>query len=59
MVCPSPKRTNPVHILVAKPPTEGPAGAEASFDFCAAFNATAARMTTAALRSRQAAAACA
>ncbi len=42
-----------VYLALAKTPIEGPAGVEASFDFRAAFNATAARMMTAVLRNQQ------
>jgi hypothetical protein len=44
-----------VYLALAKTPVEGPAGVEASFDFRAAFNATATRMMTAVLRNQQAA----
>jgi len=44
-----------VNLALAKTPSEGPAGVEASFDFRAAFNATATRMMTAALRNQRAA----
>jgi hypothetical protein len=44
-----------VYLALAKTPIEGPAGVEASFDFRAAFNATATRMMTAVLRNQQAA----
>ena len=44
-----------VYQALAKTPIEGPAGVEASFDFRAAFNATATRMMTAVLRNQQAA----
>jgi hypothetical protein len=43
-----------VYLALAKTPIEGPAGVEASFEFRAAFNATAARMMTAVLRNQQA-----
>ncbi|MFL1463433.1 phage tail tube protein [Roseococcus sp. DSY-14] len=43
-----------VYLALAKTPIEGPAGVEASFDFRAAFNATATRMMTVALRNQQA-----
>ena len=43
-----------VYLALAKTPIEGPAGVEASFDFRAAFNATATRMMTAVLRNQQA-----
>jgi hypothetical protein len=43
-----------VYLALAKTPIEGPAGVEASFDFKAAFNATATRMMTAVLRNQQA-----
>jgi len=45
-----------VYLALAKTPIEGPAGVEASFDFRAAFNATATRMMTAVLRNQQVAA---
>ncbi len=45
-----------VYLALAKTPIEGPAGVEASFEFRAAFNATATRMMTAVLRNQQAAA---
>ena len=45
-----------VYLSLAKTPIEGPGGVEAVFDFRAAFNATAARMMTVALRNQQAAA---
>jgi hypothetical protein len=42
-------------LLVSTPtPIEGPAGVEASFEFRAAFNATATRMMTAVLKNQQA-----
>jgi hypothetical protein len=44
-----------IYLALAKTPIEGPAGVEASFDFRAAFNATATRMMTAVLRNQQAA----
>jgi len=44
-----------VNLALAKTPIEGPAGVEASFDFRAAFNATATRTMTAALRNQRAA----
>jgi hypothetical protein len=43
-----------VYLALAKTPVEGPAGVEASFEFRAAFNATAARMMTAVLKNQQA-----
>ena len=43
-----------VYLALAKRPIEGPAGVEASFDFRAAFNATATRMMSAVLRNQQA-----
>jgi hypothetical protein len=43
-----------VYLALAKTPIEGPAGVEASFDFRAAFNATATRMMTAVLKNQQA-----
>jgi hypothetical protein len=43
-----------VYLALAKTPIEGPGGVEASFDFRAAFNATATRMMTAVLRNQQA-----
>ena len=43
-----------VYLALAKTPIEGPAGVEASFDFRAAFNATAGRMMTVMLRNQQA-----
>ena len=43
-----------VYLALAKTPIEGPAGVEASFDFRAAFNATAGRMMTVVLRNQQA-----
>ncbi|WP_137179212.1 phage tail tube protein [Roseomonas sp. AR75] len=42
------------YLALAKTPIEGPAGIEASFEFRAAFNATAASMMTAVLRNQQA-----
>lgn len=45
------------YLVLAKTPMEGPAGMEASFEFTAAFNATATRMMTALLRNQQAASA--
>ena len=42
-----------VYLALAKTPIEGPAGVEASFDFRAAFNATAGRMMTVVLRNQQ------
>jgi hypothetical protein len=44
-----------VYLALAKTPVEGPAGVEASFEFRAAFDATATRMMTAVLRNQQAA----
>jgi hypothetical protein len=44
-----------VYLALAKTPIEGPAGVEASFEFRAAFNATATRMMTAVLKNQQAA----
>jgi hypothetical protein len=41
-------------LALAKTPIEGPAGVEASFDFRAAFNATAGRMMAVVLRNQQA-----
>ena len=43
-----------VYLALAKTPIKGPAGVEASFEFRAAFNATATRMMTAALKNQQA-----
>jgi hypothetical protein len=43
------------YLALAKTPVEGPAGVEASFDFRAAFNATATRMMTVVLQNQQAA----
>lgn len=43
-----------VYLSLAKTPIEGPAGVEATFDFRAAFNATATRMMTTVLRNDQA-----
>ena len=43
-----------VYLALAKTPVEGPAGIEASFEFHAAFNATATRMMTAVLKNPQA-----
>jgi hypothetical protein len=43
-----------VYLALAKTPIEGPAGVEASFDFRAAFNATAGRMMTVVVRNQQA-----
>jgi len=43
-----------VELALAKTPIEASAGGEASFDFRAAFNATATRMMTAVLRNQQA-----
>jgi hypothetical protein len=43
-----------VYLALARTPIEGPAGVEASFEFRAAFNATATRMMTVALRNDQA-----
>jgi hypothetical protein len=45
-----------VYLALAKTPIEGPAGVEASFEFRAAFNATATRMMTTVLKNQQAAA---
>ncbi|WP_198369752.1 phage tail tube protein [Roseomonas rosulenta] len=45
-----------VYLALAKTPVEGPGGVEASFEFRAAFNATATRMMTAVLKNQQAAA---
>jgi len=42
-----------VYLALAKTPIEGPAGVEATFDFRAAFNATASRMMTVVLRNQQ------
>jgi len=42
-----------VYLALAKTPIEGPAGVEASFEFRAAYNATATRMMTAVLRNQQ------
>ncbi|MBX6746924.1 hypothetical protein CR162_16315 [Pseudoroseomonas rhizosphaerae] len=42
-----------VYLALAKTPVEGPAGVEASFEFRAAFNATATRMMTAVLKNQQ------
>jgi hypothetical protein len=42
------------YLALAKTPIEGPAGVEASFEFRAAFNATATRMMTAVLKNQQA-----
>ena len=44
-----------VYLALAKTPIEGPAGVEVSFEFRAAYNATATRMMTTALRNQQAA----
>ncbi|GIX10671.1 MAG: hypothetical protein KatS3mg116_2381 [Elioraea sp.] len=43
-----------VYLALAKTPVEGPAGVEASFEFRAAYNATATRMMTVLLRNDQA-----
>ncbi|MDT8333842.1 phage tail tube protein [Roseomonas gilardii] len=43
-----------VYLALAKTPIEGPAGVEASFEFRAAYNATATRMMTAVLKNQQA-----
>ncbi|GIX10729.1 phage tail tube protein [Elioraea sp.] len=43
-----------VYLALAKTPIEGPGGVEASFEFRAAFNATATRMMTVVLRNQQA-----
>ncbi len=43
-----------VYLALAKTPVEGPGGVEASFDFRAAYNATATRMMTAVLKNQQA-----
>ncbi|WP_372623408.1 phage tail tube protein [Falsiroseomonas sp.] len=43
-----------VYLALAKTPIEGPAGVEASFEFRAAFNATATRMISAVLKNQQA-----
>jgi hypothetical protein len=43
-----------VYLALAKTPIEGPAGVEASFEFRAAYNATAARMMTVMLKNQQA-----
>ncbi|MBW6400417.1 hypothetical protein KPL78_21330 [Roseomonas sp. HJA6] len=45
-----------VYLALAKTPVEGPAGVEASFEFRAAYNATATRMMSAVLKNQQAAA---
>jgi hypothetical protein len=45
-----------VYLALAKTPIERPAGGEASFEFRAAFNATATRMMTTVLKNQQAAA---
>jgi hypothetical protein len=42
-----------VYLALAKTPVEGPGGVEASFEFRAAFNATATRMMTAMLKNQQ------
>jgi hypothetical protein len=42
-----------VYLALAKTPIEGPAGVEASFEFRAAYNATATRMMTVVLRNQQ------
>jgi hypothetical protein len=41
-----------VYLALAKTPVEGPGGVEASFEFRAAFNATATRMMTAVLKNQ-------
>jgi len=41
-----------VYLALAKTPIEGPAGVEESFDFRAAFNATATRLMTTVLRNQ-------
>ena len=43
-----------VYLALAKTPVEGPGGVEASFEFRAAFNATATRMMTTVLQNQQA-----
>ncbi|GGJ06980.1 phage tail tube protein [Neoroseomonas lacus] len=43
-----------VYLALAKTPVGGPGGVEASFEFRAAFNATATRMMTAVLKNQQA-----
>ncbi len=43
-----------VYLALAKTPIEGPGGVEASFEFRAAYNATATRMMTAVLKNQQA-----
>jgi hypothetical protein len=45
-----------VYLALAKTPIEGSAGVEAAFDFRTAYNATAGRMMTVALKNKQAAA---
>ena len=47
-------KTTRGYLALEKTPIEGPAGVEASFDYGAAFNATATRMMTAVLRNQQA-----
>ena len=42
-----------VYLALAKTPVEGPGGVEASFEFRAAYNATATRMMTVVLRNQQ------
>jgi hypothetical protein len=42
-----------VYLALAKTPIEGPVGVEASFEFRAAFNATAQRMMTVVLKNQQ------
>ena len=42
-----------VYLALAKTPVEGPGGVEASFEFRAAYNATATRMMTAVLKNQQ------
>ena len=43
-----------VYLALAKTPVEGPGGVEASFEFRAAYNATATRMMTVVLKNQQA-----
>jgi hypothetical protein len=43
-----------VYLALAKTPVEGPGGVEASFEFRAAYNASATRMMTAVLKNQQA-----
>ena len=52
--CSLPITLHEVYLALAKTPIEGPAGVEGSFEFRAAFNATATRMMTAVLRNQQA-----